>query len=277
MSEIKSNVSGTAFVVNYSRSKKVDISKDIYAKFWVTPEAIELWNDLSKNVYPNDDLNLSLRNRFYLEHLKKFISENKNSVFADIASGFDDYPFLVEDKCKFMEFDLPNIINYKKLKIQQRENEATLPERKVEYFPIDLNDENQRSEMEQILSKQISGSLSLIIMEGLTYYLQKDVLTDLFRIFSEVQTKNSLIAFDYWKPDAMTYPVMVKLRKYLENKFGFKQDYNLFEENYISSIKGYEEIESKDIAELELEYSVTRIFQGRDNKIPVYFSVMKRE
>jgi O-methyltransferase involved in polyketide biosynthesis len=131
MSLIKSDVSGTAFVVNYSRSKIVNVSKDIYAHLWVTPESIELWDDLAKNVYTNDDLNLSLRNRFYLEHLKNFIQKNKKPVFTDIASGFDDYPYLADGECKFIEIDLPNNISYKRQKIQVWENGMKLPKRQV--------------------------------------------------------------------------------------------------------------------------------------------------
>jgi O-methyltransferase involved in polyketide biosynthesis len=140
----------------------------------------------------------------------------------------------------------------------------------------EASEKTGRSVMKQMLSKEISGNPSFIIMEGLTYYLKPEILTELLEIFSGLQTRDSLIAFDYWKPDAMTYPVMIKLKEYLQIKFGFEQNYNLFDENYIKSVKGHEEIESKDIAVLELEYSETRIFQGRDNKIPVYFSVLKR-
>ena len=277
MDEIKSDVSGTAFVVNYSRSKMVNVSKDIYAKLWVTPETIDLWNGLSENVYPNDDLNLSLRNRFYLEHIQAFIKNNPNAVIADVASGFDDYPFLVNSNNKFIEFDLPNIIDFKKQKISEWEKDKVLPRRYVQYYGTDLTSDVQRAEFKNILKREISENPSLIIMEGLSYYLNSAILNDLFEIYSEVQTNGSIIAFDYWKPDAMTYPVMVKLRNYVESKFRVKQDFYLFDETYIRSIQNYNEIESKDIAELELDYSDTRIFQGRDNKIPVYFSLLVKK
>lgn len=277
MDKLKSDVSGTAFVVNYSRSLKEDISKDIYAKLWVTPEAIELWNGLSENVYPNDDLNLSLRNRFYLEHIKSFIKDNENAVIVDVASGFDDYPFLIESENRFIEFDLPNIISYKEKKVREWEKDNTLPKRNVQYHSIDLASEEQRAEFKKILAKEISDKASLIIMEGLPYYLNKEILDDLFKIYSEVQTQGSEIVFDYWRPDAMTYPVMVKLKDYVDKKFNVKQDFHLFDENYIQSIKNYKEFESTEIASLELMYSPTLIFQGRDNKIPVYFSVLNRD
>jgi len=275
--KIKQDVSGTAFVVNYSRSKMVNISKDIYATLWVTPDSISLWDDLARNVYPNDDLNLSLRNRFYLEHLKKFVGENKNPVFIGIASGFSNYPFLVEGNCRFMEFDLPHIMELKKNEVTQWMKEKKLPERRIEYVSTDLNDEKQRMEMKEILKETICENPSFVTMEGVTYYLKREALNDVFRILGEIQKEGSITAFDYWKPDAMEYPVMVKLEEYLDKKFGYRdQDWDLLDETYIKKIKGFAEIESTDIAELELEYSVTRRFQGMENKIPVHFSVLKK-
>ena len=277
MDDLKTDVSGTAFVVNYSRSLKEDISKDIYAKLWVTPEAKELWNDLSENVYPNDDLNLSLRNRFYLEHIKSFIRDNKNAVIVDVASGFDDYPFLIESENRFIEFDLPELIAFKEKKTSEWQKNNTLPKRNSQYYSTDLTSKDQREEFKKILTNEISGNPSLIIMEGLTYYLNKEILDDLFDIYSEIQIQGSEIVFDYWRPDAMTYPVMVRLKDYVNKKFNVKQDFYLFDENYIQSIKNYKEFESTEIASLELMYSPTLIFQGRDNKIPVYFSVLNRD
>jgi O-methyltransferase involved in polyketide biosynthesis len=275
--KIKHDVSGTAFVVNYSRSKRVNISKDIYADLWVTHEAKSLWNNLAINVYPNDDLNISLRNRFYLEHLKKFIDENTDPVFVGIAAGFDNYPFLVGDNCTFIELDLPNIIKFKKNSVTRWMKEKKLPSRNITYLPIDLNQQEQRLILKEKLSQLIAGRPSFVMMEGVTYYLKIDVLTDIFRILKEVQCKDSITIFDYWKPDALKYPVMMKLKEHLDKEFGYQDDvWNLFDSLYIQKIKGFAEIEATNIADLELKYSETRLFQERKNKIPVFFSVLKR-
>ncbi|MEI6286804.1 MAG: hypothetical protein WCP79_09920 [Bacillota bacterium] len=73
--EILPHVSGTAFVVNYSRSLLPEISRDSYAGLWVTTEAVELWRELCREVYPNDDLNLCLRTRFYLSCLEALAND----------------------------------------------------------------------------------------------------------------------------------------------------------------------------------------------------------
>jgi O-methyltransferase involved in polyketide biosynthesis len=270
------DVSGTAFVTNYSRSKLVNLSHDWYAHLWVTPESISLWDELSHNVYPHDAINLGLRNRFFLDHINQFASTNADSVIISIAAGFENYPFLAETYSHFIEIDLPNIINFKKNKVRQWIIDKRLPKRDIEFISIDLNDHGQRMSMKETLKKIIKNKHSFILMEGLTYYLKSEILSEIFGMLREIQNIGSLVTFDYWKPDALQYPVMQKLKEYFNNKFGSSgENWNLFDDSYIKKIKGYIEIESIDIAGLERDYSDTSVLQGDDNKIPGHFSVLQ--
>jgi len=81
------DVSVTAFIVNESRARLESLSGDIYAKLWVTEETKRLWEELAQAVYPYDHINLSLRNRFYLDRIKEFVNQNKESVFINMAAG----------------------------------------------------------------------------------------------------------------------------------------------------------------------------------------------
>jgi len=276
---IHHDVSGTAFVVNYSRSRMEKISQDRFAHLWVTRESIMLWKELVQNVYPNDDLNVSLRNRFYLETLRQFLHKQKflRPVAVNIASGFTSYPYLIDDKCTFLEFDLPAIMEYKKQTVTKWMQEKKLPVRPVHYFPVDLNDAKQRCVIKEELQTAIGNSPSFVILEGVTYYLKRDVLLDLISILGEVQTRGSVIALDYWKPDAMNYPVMVRLKDFFDRKFGnMGTRWFLYDKKFFRDTGKYTITESEDIAALEVKYSPTRLFQGADNKIPVYFSVLEK-
>jgi O-methyltransferase involved in polyketide biosynthesis len=274
--QIKPDVSGTAFVVNYSRSKMVEISQDRYAHLWVIPEAIALWEELSQEVYPNDDLNVSLRNRFFLEQLKKFVSTQQPCVFVSIAAGFDNYPFLIEANFRSLEFDLPNIMALKKHQVELWMQDGQLPRRNIDFLAIDLNSANQRLMLKQTLKQAIEHDPSFVLMEGLTYYLRKEVLSDIFAIIRDAQTPGSLVAFDYWQPDAMGYPAMVRLKTYLDKKFGDSgKDWNLLDEAYINELSGFTAIKFTDIATLERKFAETNILQGKDNKIPAYYAVLK--
>ena len=198
---IRRGVAGTAFVVNYSRTKLPEVSRDIYAHLWVNQESVEMWDRFAAKVYPNDDANLCSRTRFFLEHLKAFIAENEDPAFVDLASGFDNYPFLVEDHCLFLEFDCGETVAYKRSMVDRWMKEGKLPQRKVQYIPTDLNDPAQREEMQGMLSEAIGGRPSIVTMQGVTYYLEKKALDDIFRLLAQVQRRGSLLLFDYWGTD----------------------------------------------------------------------------
>ncbi len=112
--KISNTISESALLVNESRSRRVDISKDIYSHLWTTEDTKKLWTDFNKKVYPYDDVELSLRNRFFLEKLNTYIKLTTNPVFVNIASGFTSYPFLVKNPCKCIEIDLEHIIKIKR-------------------------------------------------------------------------------------------------------------------------------------------------------------------
>jgi hypothetical protein len=136
---------------------------------------------------------------------------------------------------------------------------------------------NPEMMMKQALQEVIGHHLSFVLMEGLTYYLKREVLSDIFNMLADIQESGSLVAFDYWRSDAMEYLAMVRLKDYLDRKFGDSgKAWNLLDETYIKGREGFTVIASTDIASLELEYTNTRILQGRDNKIPAHYAVLKK-
>lgn len=275
--DIRRGVAGTAFVVNYSRTKLPEVSQDIYAHLWVNRESVEMWDRFAEKVYPNDDANLCSRTRFFLENLRDFIAKNDDPAFVDIASGFDNYPFLVEGPCLFLEFDCEGTMAYKRGMVDRWMAEGKLPKRDVEYLPTDLNDPSQRSSMRDTLSQTIGDRPSIVTLQGVTYYLEKEALDDLFELLAAVQRTGSLVLFDYWGTDAMEYPTMVRLKKFLEEDLSCpEQKWNLFDRSYVRAIPGYQEIESTDIAELERRYSTTRRLQRPEDRIPGLYSVLRR-
>ncbi|MBS1493038.1 MAG: class I SAM-dependent methyltransferase [Bacteroidetes bacterium] len=268
--KIEHDLSGTAFVVNVSRSEKVMISKDIYAHLWITDAARKYYDELNENVYKFDDLFISLRHRFFYEKQKEFIKTHNNPAIINIGSGFTNYPFLLEGKFEYIEVDLENIIYYKKERIQKFIQEAIIPFRDVYYYPIDLRNVIDREYLRSKLNGAIASSnRSMIIMEGLTFFLDENTLDYLFKTLGSIQKKGSEIVFDFWKPDAMTYPVLQKLKSYLENNFGYTmKDYFLFDKDYIESKRDFVISEIMPIQEIEKHYAGTNIFENKENVIP---------
>jgi O-methyltransferase involved in polyketide biosynthesis len=268
--KIEHDLSGTAFVVNVSRSEKVMLSKDIYAHLWITDAARDYYKQLQENVYTYDDLFISLRHRFFFEKQKEFIKTHSNPAIINIGSGFTNYPFLLEGKFEYIEVDLENIIYYKKERIEKFIQEAIIPFRDVYYYPIDLRNVIDREYLRSKLNGAVASSnRSMIIMEGLTFFLDENTLDYLFKTLGSIQKKGSEIVFDFWKPDSMTYPVLQKLKTYLENNFGYTmKDYYLFDKDYIESKKDFVISEIRTIAEVEKQYAGTNTFENRENVIP---------
>ena len=275
--EIMQHVSGTAFVVNYSRSRLPEISLDSYAGLWVTAEAVELWHELSREVYPNDDLNLSLRTRFYLSCLEALISSCSQPAMVVLAAGFTNYPFLLPDSYLALEYDFAHIIDYKQRKTKELMTENLLPLRTVQYLSADLNAADCRKQLREELADKLHGRSTVVIMEGITYYLTKETLTDILSILSDVLAAGSIVALDYWPPDCMDYPVMPRLREYFDRKFGGGgSEWLLLDDKYFQNLKGFQAAHITDIAALERKYAASSKFQGRDEKIPVRFVALKK-
>jgi hypothetical protein len=107
--------------------------------------------------------------------------------------------------------------------------------------------------------------------------MRRNALDDVFSTLREVLAPGSQVAFDYWEPDAMEKPTMIRLQDHLASAYGYTNlEWNLFGDGYISGLRGFKRIESDDIAGLERRYSQTRLLQG-DNKIPGCYAVLRRE
>ena len=171
--EVANHISETAFLTNESRARMVHVSKDIYAHLWVTPVTRKIWDDFAKEVYKHDDVELSIRNRYYLEHLKTFVRNHKDPVFINIGAGFTSYPFLIEESCHCIEIDYPHVITFKRQKIEQWQKEKLLPLREIEFFSTDLVSDNDFRELSDAFQRWTKGRSSFVLIEGVSYYTQR--------------------------------------------------------------------------------------------------------
>ncbi|MEA4856720.1 class I SAM-dependent methyltransferase [Solidesulfovibrio sp.] len=269
------DISATAFVINVSRAKRQDISLDRYAGLWVTPEAEALWDELAREVYPNDDVSSSLRNRFYLEQHRAFAANHSQPVSVNIAAGFSDYPYLLGSEWRCVETDYPHIVEAKAERTSAWEAEGRLPRRDVLYFGADLVRGVEAVGRE--LPGWIGGRPALVVLEGITYYLPRPVLARLFALFAAHLPAGSRLAFEHWPPDAATYPVFVRLNAYLQNRFGWAVPaYDLFDATYAAALPGFRLVETTDIAAVEARWTSGRLLADRSARLPIFFCVLEK-
>lgn len=276
--KISNTISESAFLVNESRARRVDISHDIYANLWTTDSTQDLWEDFKTKVYAYDDIELSLRNRFFLDNLNSFISSTDKPVFINIGAGFTSYPFLVEKPCRCIEVDLAHVIDFKHKKIQLLIKDKKLPDRDIEFIAVDLCKEKDVKHFQNVLLSSINKNTSFILLEGITYYLDKSVLNRLLDIFLTIQTTGSTLAFDFWDPRVVTNPVFKRFIKYFDERFGHKKTrYNLFDADFLISVKGYRISELINIQQLEKKYLKTTILQDYEEILPENYVVLRRD
>lgn len=274
---IRNTISESAFLVNESRARRVELSRDVYAKLWTSDYTKDLWNEFTSKVYPYDDIELSLRNRFFLERLDSYIDSTNNPIFVNIASGFTSYPFLVRNTCKCVEVDFKHVIDFKREKIEMWKQMGKLPRRSIRFFPADICNKKDVEHLRGFLKSLLKKESSFILLEGITYYLDMSALTYLFDMLSDVQNPCSVLTFDFWKTENAIHPVFKRFSKYFTERFGFKETkYNFFDVDFICSINGYELVEVRNIQELENLYSSTTLLKDYENILPENYAVLQK-
>ncbi|NIM65393.1 MAG: hypothetical protein GTO51_05310 [Candidatus Latescibacteria bacterium] len=271
------HISESAFLVNESRARNVDLSRDIFAHLWVDDSTQKLWDDFSREVYPHDEIELSLRNRFFLDCLNSHINADTSIVFVNVGAGFTSYPFLTNKPCRCIEVDYAHVIDFKRKKIEGWQEEGIVPKRGIDYIAADLNNKLEMEELGSILGSHLKINHSFILLEGLTYYLEMPVLRNLLAIFSELQVGDSILTFDFWTPDSADHPVFIRFREFFSKRFGYKEArYNLFDADFVRSIPGYSVVEITSIQDLEKVYSKTTFLSDYENILPEQYAVLMK-
>ncbi|MEX2263592.1 MAG: class I SAM-dependent methyltransferase [Bryobacteraceae bacterium] len=276
------SISDTAFLVNESRARSVQLSGDVFAAHWVAEEkrdaVRQLWDDFSREVYPHDDLELGIRNRFFLTRLEDFVYRARDAAFVNVGAGFTSYPFLLSRPIDCIEIDYPHVIEQKRNRLVTLRQTGVLPERSVKLFAADLSQAAEREQLRQMLTSELAGRPSFILLEGLTYYLSEPVLRALLESFRNLQPGGSELAFDFWRTDITRRPVFCKLQDFFVRRFGFEtQAYNLFGEDFICSLGGYGVVRITDATAEERTYAGTAILSDYDKILPENYAVLRRE
>jgi O-methyltransferase involved in polyketide biosynthesis len=269
--------SSSAFLVNESRARNVALSRDRYAHLWVTPETRRVWEDFSCEVYPHDDIELPLRNRFYLDILEKAVRERPSAVFLNLGAGFSSYPFLVERPCRSIEVDFEHICRFKEAKMGEWRAKGLLPQRDVEFIACDLGSEKDVAALADALRSATGANPSVAFLEGITYYLKREALERILSVLRKVQTEGSRIALDFWPPEYEEHPVHGRFRKFFAGRFGHAEsDYHFFGTDLLRALDGYDIVETTDIVELERRFSSERRLADPGEILPERYAVLER-
>jgi O-methyltransferase involved in polyketide biosynthesis len=166
-------LSDSAFLVNESRARAEELSKDPFAKLWVDDRVRALWQLYTDAIYPFDPIQLGVRNRFFLHQAAAFFQTHADPVFVNIAAGFSSYPLLFARAIESIEVDLPQVGAFKTAELGEFRTQGLAPNRAVTYSAADLHDPQDRQALARLLESRCRGRSSFVLVEGLTYYLPR--------------------------------------------------------------------------------------------------------
>jgi O-methyltransferase involved in polyketide biosynthesis len=271
-------IADSAFLVNELRARNTALSRDVFAHLWVNDHTRQICKNYDGLVYPDDEISLGVRNRFFLELIESFFASQPDGILVNVGSGFTNYPFLLDRDFPVIEIDFPHVVDYKSRHLEQFYQAGLIPLRHIEFVGADLNDGHDRNALAAKLSADSRLAKSFIVIEGLTYYLNSESLDELFQIAAGLQRVGSMVAFDFWTPDLETQPTCAKFRGFLENQLGFKnRHYNYMSTASLRSVDGYRLSELTDVLEMQLKYVPVPVLNQRYGVLDAYAVLTRTE
>ena len=272
------DINETAYWMTGCRAALPELSKDIYAKFWLNDASRERHILYTKEVSPAENITLSLRNRFFLEDITNFLGNNPNSVFINIGAGFSSYPFLMPENIRYCEVDCADVIKTKQRKVQGFNAIGTFPKRDITYFSVDLNRKADLVKLYDDLREWTGDTNSFILLEGLVYYLKLQRTNELFDIARKIQTSGSRLGVVTWLPATVNWSIYKRFEDFVKNKLGEELAHFYFHEpSEIKKIEGYSPIIQTDYIELSRKYGMKKPLKPEDDVFWEILTVLERE
>lgn len=252
-----------AALVNESRARRVDLSGDRFARAWIPTRqrgaVSELWNEYASKVYPDDDIVLSVRNRFFLNLIEEHGKQNTDCII--VPSGLTSYPYLTGARCAFFELDLSDLINYKRRRAALLLNKKSLPNRMVSRHSIDLL---LPCSLSSYIFKLSARRKRLIIMEGISYYIRSDIWWSILYSVKSALSKGDVIAFDYWPKRESQKPIYDRYLEFCKINGGYtEKGFNFIDEKEIGQFGNEETVSRVSVSEYETKAFNTKYLKGR--------------
>lgn len=246
-------LSMTATLVNESRARRSDLSGDIFAHDWIPasdrPALARLWNEYAEQVYPHDDIVLSVRNRFFLDLLKA--NRNKDYDCFIAPCGLTSYPFLTRFAGHIFELDLRSVVDYKKRRASWLIKRNVLPNRSVTWDTLDLE---SSADLSGFISAIRKRRRKIIILEGISYYLRSKVWWSLLHQLLDCCQRGDIIAFDYWPWAERGKPIYKRFLNFCSTQGAYsRRTFNFLDISQLSRFKAASQVLHRSVVDYESE------------------------
>lgn len=245
----------TAFLISTLRSLNEALSHDYYAKLWRHPKS-DIWIKKYLEQVSSEEINTHcLRNRYFLDTIKKLVEENEIEVLINFGCGFSMYPFLLDERLIHIEIDKPEIIDYKKAKIKNWQKIKTLPKRKLHFISVDFGEDFKKALLSQISSIK-NNKPCFILIEGVLFFLDREETDQLFDFFNAIQNPGDFIgsvSFQDILKDSVAFKKLLNFLNQIVSKTK-ASDYQTIDDGYYQSQPAYQLIDHQDYFSLSKTY-----------------------
>lgn len=245
----------TAFVTSAFRAFDEILSQDNFARLWQNPKTEQWIKEYLDQVSSEETYTHCLRNSYFLDRIKDLVQNQEIEVLINFGSGFSMYPFLLNENLINIEIDKPEIVDYKKVKIENWEKENILPKRNIHFIGVDFS-ENYKEDLLTKINSVAANKPSFILVEGVLFFLDRMETDNLFAFFNTIQKSGDYIG-------SASFQETIKETKAFQNLLSFfnqkisktnENDYQTIDDEYYSSMKDYKLIDHQDYFSLSKKY-----------------------
>ena len=267
----------TAFVTSTFRSFNEKLSQDHFAKLWHNTKTEQWIEAYLKQVSSEETYTHCIRNRYFLEEIKKLVAINKIEVLINFGCGFSMYPFLLDKKLINIEIDKPEIINYKKRKIENWHKNNILPKRDIHFIGVDFSKNYKQELLSQIFSIK-NNKPCFILIEGVLFFLTRKETDSLFDFFSTIQNQGDFVGSASFQETIKKTLVFKKLLIFFNQKVSKTNanDYQTIPNEYYQSKTAYKLMDHQDYFSLSEKYDNT-IRSNKELILNENFYVLKKK
>lgn len=267
----------TAFVTSTFRSFNENLSQDNFAKLWRNTKTEKWIEAYLEQVSSEEPYAHCIRNRYFLDTIKELVDTNKIEVLINFGCGFSMYPFLLDGKLINIEIDKPEVIDYKKSKIRNWQENDILPQRNILFIGVDFSENYKEDLLSRIFSIK-NDKPCFILIEGVLFFLNRKETDKLFNFFNIIQNQGDFIGSASFQESLKETLAFKKLLRFLNKKVSKTKgsDYQTIEDEYYRSITNYTLIDHQDYFSLSKKYC-NNIQQNKELILNENFYLIKKE
>jgi len=213
-------VEATAYLVNESRARRPELSRDPLAPQWIPPERrceiADLWDSYAQAVSPHDDLAVSLRCRSILTLVSDVLDRHPQAVLVSVGAGFTSYPYLAPVAAA-LEVDLPGNVAAKDHRRRELIRDGTLAQVDVTLCALDVSEPGAVEELHHRAQAVADGRPVIVVIEGLLYYLGAPTCASLLGLVGRLGGQVAGAAVSYWPQGTEHHPVIERQRAWFRD------------------------------------------------------------